>query len=67
MKRVKISLDDLLVVLEAMKSTGDTTDIIFFEFNGMPAICDADDPDNIISFQSVSATGEVNEEDETVH
>lgn len=67
MKKVKISLDDLLVVLEAMKETAGTKDILFFEFNGMPALCDAEDPDNIITFQSVSETGEVNEEDEVIH
>lgn len=64
---MKISLDDLLVVLQAMKDTNDTRDIMFFEFNGMPAICDADDPDNIITFQSVSEDGEVNEDDEVIH
>lgn len=67
MKKVKISLDDLLVVLEAMKETNNTKDIMFFEFNNMPAICDADEPDNVITFQSVTEDGEVNEDDETVH
>ena len=67
MRKVKISLDDLMVVLEAMRETAGTTDIMFFEFNGMPAICDVQDPDNIVTFQSVSETGEVNEEDETIH
>jgi hypothetical protein len=67
MKKVKISLDDLLVVLEAMKDSAGTKDIMFFEFNGMPAICDAEDPDNIITFQAVSETGEVDTDEETIH
>jgi hypothetical protein len=67
MRKVKISLDDLLVVLESMKETGGTQEITFFEYNGMPAICDSNDPDNIITFQSVNEAGEVNEDDETVH
>lgn len=67
MKKVKISLDDLLVVLEAMRETAGTQDILFFEFNGMPAICDAEDPDNIVTFQSVSETGEVDTDEEIVH
>lgn len=66
-KKVKISLDDLLVVLEAMKETNDTKDIIFFEFNGLPAICDAADQDNVITFQTVSEEGVVDEDDEIIH
>lgn len=64
MKKIKVAIDDLLVVLEAMKENG-TTDIMIFEYNGSPAICDSSEPDNIISFQTVSENGDV--EDETVH
>lgn len=66
MKKICISIDDLLVVLDAMKDNG-TTDIIFFEFNSLPAICDKNEPDNIITFQSVNETGEVDEDNEVVH
>lgn len=53
MKKIKINLEDLLVVLEAMRENG-TTDIIFFEHGDsmLPAICDANEPDNIIAFQT---------------
>lgn len=51
MIKVKISLDDILIVLDAMKSNG-TQEVVFFEHEGLPAICDADEPDNIVSFQA---------------
>ncbi len=66
MKRVKISIQDLMVVLEQMVENG-TTDIVFFEYNGYPAISDADDMDRVITFQSVNEKGELNEDDETTH
>ncbi len=66
MKKVKISIQDLLVVLDAMVENN-TTDIIFFSYNDYPAIADADDPDSVITFQSVSEDGTVNEDDEQVH
>lgn len=62
MRKIKVSLDDLLVVLESMRDTAGTTEIIFFEYNGKPAICDADDRDNVISF----ATESDNEENEEI-
>lgn len=49
MKKVKIALEDLLIVLEAMEVNG-TKDIIFFDYNGKPAIADADEPEQIITF-----------------
>lgn len=67
MKKVKIPLDDLLTVLSAMKDSEGTTDIIFFEYNGYPAIADFDEPDNVVTFASVNEEGEVNAEDEQVH
>lgn len=51
MKKIKIDIRDLMVVLEAMLDQG-TIEIIFFEHNNLPAIADADDPDNIITFQT---------------
>lgn len=66
MKRVKISIEDLLTVLDAMAHEG-TTEILFFEHGGYPAIADANDPTNAISFQSVSEDGTVNEDDEVIH
>jgi hypothetical protein len=66
LKKIKIDIADLMVVLEAMVENG-TKEIIFFEYNEYPAIADADDPDGVITFQSVNEKGEVNEEDETVH
>lgn len=69
MKKVKISLDDLLVVLEAMRDSAGTQDVIFFEYKGMPALCDADDQDNIVTFAAVDENGDLtNEEpDEGLH
>ncbi len=66
MKKIKISLDDLVTVLDAMKENG-TNEIFFFVYNDYPAICDADDPDSVITFQSVNDKGEVNEDDEQIH
>lgn len=50
MKRVQIAIEDLMIVLEAMQGNG-TTDIILFEYNDQPALADAAEPENIISFQ----------------
>jgi hypothetical protein len=50
MKRIKVNLDDILMVLDAMKENG-TQEVVFFESEGMPAIADADEPENIIRFQ----------------
>ncbi len=66
MKKIKISIQDLLTVLDAMVENG-TQDIIFFEYNDYPAVADADDPDSVITFQSVNEHGEVNGEDESIH
>lgn len=67
MKKVKINIEDLLVVLQNMIDSEGTTEIIFFEHNNMPAIADANEPENVIVFSSVNENGEVNEDDETVH
>jgi len=63
MKKVKISLQDLLVVLQAMDENG-TEDIIFFEKNGVPALCDAEEPDNIITFQTFDPEQETKDGDQ---
>lgn len=57
MKKVKLSLEDLLSVLEAM-AMADVKDIIFLEYDGHPAICDADDPENLITFQAINEEAE---------
>jgi hypothetical protein len=44
-----------------------TTEIVFFSYNDYPAIADADDQDSVITFQSVSEDGTVNEDDEVIH
>lgn len=62
MRKVKISLQDLLVVLQAMEENG-TTDIIVFDHNGLPAIADADEQDNIITFQTFDDTKETKDGD----
>lgn len=67
MKKIKISLDDLLVVLEAMKDSGGTKEILFFEYQGYPAICDANDPESVITFAAVNELGEVDEDLENIH
>lgn len=62
MKKVKINLEDLLVVLEAMKENG-TSEIIFFEHGALPAICDADEQDNVITFQTFDPEAETKDGD----
>lgn len=49
MRKIKVPLEDILIVLEAMMHQG-TTDIIIFNYNGVPAIADANEPENIITF-----------------
>lgn len=66
MKRVKIELMDLLVVLEAMNENG-TKDIIFLEHAGLPAIADADEPENLITFQTFDSDEEAANEDGEMH
>lgn len=61
MKKVRISLDDVLVVLEAMQANG-TKDIIVFDHEGVPALADADEPDNMITFQAFDSDDEFNED-----
>jgi hypothetical protein len=56
-------LEDLLSVLEQMRDSGGTVQVIIFEHDGMPAICDADEPGNIIAF----APDPEAEDDETLH
>lgn len=51
MKKIKIDIRDLMVVLEAMVENG-TTEIVFFDHDDLPAIADADEPDNFITFQT---------------
>lgn len=62
MKKIKISLQDLLVVLQAMAENG-TEEIIFFEKNGVPALSDAEEPDNIITFQTFDPEQETKDGD----
>jgi hypothetical protein len=65
MKRVKIDLMDLLMVLEAMNENG-TKEILLFEHGGLPALADADDPDNMVTFQTFDPDLE-NKDGESVH
>ena len=53
---------DLLIVLEAMQEQG-TTSIIFFEYENMPAIADAETPENSITFQTFDPTDETKDGD----
>jgi hypothetical protein len=62
LKKIKIDVQDLLVVLEAMLDSG-TRNIIFFEHNNLPAIADAEDPDNIITFQTYDPSEETKDGD----
>jgi hypothetical protein len=68
MKKIKIPIDELITVLEAMKESGGTTQIIIFEQNGIPAICDADEQENYILFQTEGEDpGETNDDGENLH
>lgn len=62
MKKIKVSLEDILIVLEAMQNNG-TVDVIFFEHGGLPALCDADEQDNIITFQTFDPEEETKDGD----
>jgi hypothetical protein len=62
-KRVKIDIQDLLMVLNAMVDSAGTTDVIFFEHNSLPALADASDPDNIITFETFDDTQETKDGD----
>lgn len=62
MKKIRIPLDDLITVLEALRDSGGATEVIIFEYEGIPALVDADDPDNVITFQAIGEDGE-NDED----
>lgn len=62
MRKVKIDLQDILVVLQAMEENG-TKQVIFFEKDGLPSICDAEEPDNIIMFQTFDDTQETKDGD----
>jgi hypothetical protein len=62
---VKISIDDLLTVLETMKNEG-TLEIVMCERSGYPALYDFDNQDSYIMFQGVDSEGNVNDE-ETQH
>lgn len=63
MKKVAINLQDLVDVLEAMRDSNGTTDVIFFEYNGMPALADKEEPDNVITFQVYDKTEETKDGD----
>lgn len=66
MKKIKLDIQDLLVVLESMIDGG-TTEIVFFEHNSFPAIADAENPDNIIAFAPVEDEEEEKDEDDQIH
>lgn len=57
MKKLKISVEQLMALLTEMQETGGTETIYIFEHNGMPAICDADDEDNYIIFSTGEEDG----------
>lgn len=58
MRKIKIDIRDLAVVLETMIEEG-VTEIIISEHRGLPAIADAENPQDLITFQVY------NEEEET--
>lgn len=62
MKKIKINVEDLISVLEVLQQNG-TKDVVFFEHNDLPAMTDADEPENIIMFQAVAGM----DEEEVVH
>lgn len=55
-----------MIVLEAMKTSNNTQEIILFDFNGMPAIADADDPDNVVCFETFDPDRE-NDDGDKIH
>jgi hypothetical protein len=65
-KNIKIAIEDLLVVLQSMREEG-TTEIVFCEKNGYPALYDFDNADSYIMFQGVDGEGNVNDESEEIH
>lgn len=65
MKKISIPLEDLLIMLEALQDNG-CNDIVIFEHEGMPAIADINNPDDLITFR-VSEEDEETSETEKVH
>ncbi len=63
MKSVAVNLQDLIDILEAMRDSGGTTEIVLFERKGMLAICDREQPEDIITFQSFDKTEETKDGD----
>lgn len=72
-KKIKISLSDFIGLLESMRDENNTQDIVIFEYKGLPALCDADDMENIITFQTTSSEEDADQlsfdfdDDENVH
>lgn len=64
-KKIKIDIDDLITVLEAMKESAGTESVVIIEHEGLPALADANDMDNIIMFQAVG--DEQNTDEDMVH
>lgn len=63
MRKVKINLKDLITVLEAMQDSGGATEIILFEHEGYPALSDADNQENVITFQAYDEEAETKDGD----
>ncbi len=59
MKKVSISLAELLDVLDSLAESG-TQEVTIFERNGYPAICDSNEPESFITF--AEASGEEDED-----
>lgn len=66
MKTVKINLLDVLAVLEAMKDSG-TQDILVFDHEGIPAIADANEPENMVTFTTFDGEEEMIKDGEELH
>lgn len=51
MKKIRLNIDDLITVLESLRDSGGTTEIIILDHDGYPAIVDANEQENVIMFQ----------------
>lgn len=67
MKKLSIPLNDLLIVLEALRDDCGTTDLVVSERDGYLCLADANDEENIVSFRPEDEEVETNDDGENLH
>jgi len=67
MKKLSIPLNDLLIVLEALRDDCGTTNLLVSEQDGYLCLADENDPENIVSFRPENEEVETNDDGESLH